>query len=163
MTDIINLLTEDEWELLCDCCALCCLFKLQDEDTDEVFYTSIMCPLLNKETSRCSAYAQRFDKMPSCMKISPESLPKMARWLPKSCAYRCLFERIALPDWHPLFKDESPEAQILKEKIAPVCVRPNTCISKATVDRIIRASKTPPSPRKLTRLLLKNVIEDIDI
>ena len=97
------------------------------------------------------------------MKISPESLPKMARWLPRSCAYRCLFEGIALPDWHPLFKDESPEAQVLWEKIEPICVRPNTCISKAAVDRLIRSSKTPPSPRKLTRLLLKNVIEDIDI
>ena len=163
MTDLNNILTEDEWELLCDCCALCCLYKVQDEDTGEVFYTSVVCPLLNKENAHCSCYLQRFKKMPTCMKISPESLRKMAHWLPKSCAYRCLFEGIQIPQWHPLLNDPSPEAAALKEKLSSICVRPNTCISKATVDSLIQNSKVPKSMHKLTRLLLANVIEDIDI
>ena len=158
-----HFLSEEEWEMLCDCCGLCCLYKVQDEDTGEVFYTSVVCPLLDRETAHCTDYAERFKKMPSCTKISASNLQKIARWLPKSCAYRCLFEGIALPDWHPLFKDDSREAKVLREKIAPVCVRPNTCISKATVDQLIQSSKPPSSLRKLTRLLLKNVIDDIDI
>lgn len=163
MIDLDSLLTEDEWEMLCDCCALCCLYKIRDEDTGEVFYTSIMCPFMNKENSRCKCYSQRFQKMPTCTKISPESLPKIAGWLPKSCAYRCLFEGIQLPAWHPLFSDESTEAEILRKKLAEICVRPNTCISKSTVERIIRESKIPVSKHKLTKLLLANVIEDEDI
>ena len=160
---ITGLLTEDEWEMLCDGCGLCCLYKVQDEDTGELFYTSIVCPLLNRETARCTAYAERFKKMPSCTKISAENLPKIARWLPKNCAYRCLLEGLALPDWHPLNRDSSPEAAALREKISGICVRPNTCISKETVDRILKNSRPPRSFHKLNRLLLDNVIEDPDI
>ena len=163
MSDLNTLLTEDEWEMLCDCCALCCLYKIRDEETGEVFYTSVICPFMSKENSRCKCYPQRFKKMPTCTKISPESLPKIAGWLPKSCAYRCLFEGVQLPSWHPLFNDESPDAAALREKISHICVRPNACISKKTVDQLIQNSKIPPSSKKLTRLLLKNVIEDTDI
>ena len=163
MIELKNLLTEDEWELLCDCCGLCCLYKIQDEDSGEVFYTSVICPYLNKENAHCKYYSQRFEKMPTCMKISPESLPKIAHWLPKSCAYRCLAEGVQLPAWHPLWEDPSPESKILLEKLSSICVRPNTCISKSTVDSLILNSKAPKSMRKLTRLLLANVIEDVDI
>ena len=163
MKDLCGFLTEEEWELLCDCCALCCLYKVQDEDTNEVFYTSVICPYLNKGNAHCKCYGQRFDKMPTCTKISPESLPKIAHWLPKSCAYRCLYEGIQLPGWHPLFTDPSEEAAALREKIADICIRPNTCISKKTVDELIQNSRVPKSAHKLTRLLLNHVIEDIDI
>ena len=163
MTDLTGLLTEAEWELLCDCCALCCLYKVQDEDTGEVFYTSVCCPYLNKENTHCDCYPQRFKKMPTCTKISPESLPKIAHWMPKSCAYRCLFEGVALPAWHPLFKDTSDEAEILRRKIENICIRPNTCISKASVDKLIQNSRVPKSSRKLTRLLVSNIIEEVDI
>ena len=163
MIELENLLTEEEWELLCDCCALCCLYKVQDEDTGEVFYTSVLCPYLNKENAHCNCYAQRFQKMPTCTKISPESLPEIARWLPKSCAYRCLYEGIQLPSWHPLFSDTSEEADALRRKIENICIRPNTCISKKTADEIIQTSRVPKSSLKLTRMLLNHVIEDIDI
>ncbi len=164
MTDqILDLLNEDEWEMLCDGCGLCCLYKVQDEDTGELFYTSIVCPLLDRDTARCTAYAERFDKMPSCTKISSDNIRKIARWLPKNCAYRCLLEGLALPDWHPLNLDGSPEADALRKKISGVCVRPNTCISKETVDRILKNSRAPRSFHKLNRLLLDHVIEDQDI
>ena len=156
-------LTEDEWELLCDCCGLCCLYKIRDEDTGELFFTSVMCRYMDKATTHCKCYDKRFKKMPTCTKISTETLPKIACWLPKSCAYRCLYERMSLPDWHPIFSDPSSEAAALIEKIEPVCVRPNTCIGKTTVQKIITESKIAFSDKKLTRLLLANVIEDIDI
>ena len=155
--------SEEEWEALCDNCGLCCLYKVQDEDTGKIFYTSDLCPFLNKETFRCVCYPERFRKMPTCTKISLESLPKIARWLPKNCAYRCLAEGIALPDWHPLNRSTQPEDVSLREKVAAFCVRPNCCISRETADEIIRNSIVPHSSRKLTRVLLAHVIEDIDI
>lgn len=158
-----HFLTEEEWEMLCDCCGLCCLYKVQDQDTGEVFYTSVVCPLLDRETARCTAYAERFSRMPSCTKISAENLHKIACWLPKSCAYRCLAEGIALPDWHPLLEDPSPEAAVLREKLAQYCIRPNTCITREEIRRIIRYSFAPRSFHRLNRLLLANVIEDADI
>lgn len=158
-----HFLSEDEWEMLCDCCGLCCLYKVQDQDTGEVFYTSVVCPLLDRESAHCTAYTERFKKMPSCTKISPDNLQKIACWLPKSCAYRCLAEGIALPDWHPLLHDASSEAAALRDKLASYCIRPNTGITQEKIQNIIRNSFAPRSFHKLNRLLLANVIEDSDI
>ncbi len=36
-------MNQEEWEALCDGCARCCLYKLQDEETGEVFYTNVSC------------------------------------------------------------------------------------------------------------------------
>ena len=163
MNDLKTLLTDDEWELLCDNCGLCCLFKVRDEDTGEIFYTSVVCPLLDREKRRCKCYPERFKKMPTCTKVSPESLPEIVSWMPKSCAYRCLYEGISLPDWHPIFRDPSPEAGALLEKIEKICIRPNSFITEKTVSFIMQNSKAPHSPHKLTRLLLANVIENMDI
>lgn len=163
MTGIETLLTEEEWEMLCDGCGLCCLYKVMDEDTNEVFYTSVLCPYLNKETARCKCYPERFKKMPTCTKVSPDSLPKIARWMPKSCAYRCLFEGLSLPDWHPLLSDPSPEAAALRKKIETVCVRPYSFISRGAAESLIRNAKAPKSFHKLNRLLLANIIEDTDL
>lgn len=90
-----------EWESLCDGCARCCLYKLQDEDTDEYFYTNVVCRLLNTETCRCTVYDQRTILMPTCLKLTPDLVHSLG-WLPPSCAYRLLAEGKSLPDWHPL-------------------------------------------------------------
>lgn len=90
-----------EWESLCDGCARCCLYKLQDEDTGEYFYTNVVCRLLNLETCRCTAYTERTILMPTCLALTPE-LVRSLDWLPTSCAYRLLAEGNPLPEWHPL-------------------------------------------------------------
>jgi uncharacterized cysteine cluster protein YcgN (CxxCxxCC family) len=95
-------LTPEEWEALCDGCGKCCLNKLEYEDTGEVDFTRLACRLLDGETCRCRHYATRRDFVPDCVGLTAESLPSVAYWLPRTCAYRLRHEGKALPDWHHL-------------------------------------------------------------
>lgn len=97
-----------EWEALCDGCARCCLYKLQDEDTGEVFYTNVVCRLLDLHTCRCSDYLNRSTLVPTCLTLDP-SLARSLTWMPETCAYRLLAEGKDLPAWHPLVSND-PEA-----------------------------------------------------
>ncbi len=94
-------LTQAEWEALCDGCGKCCLHKLEDEDTGELFHTNVACRLLDLATGRCSRYADRFRWVPDCMSLTPAGVRRV-RWLPRTCAYRLRAEGQPLPDWHPL-------------------------------------------------------------
>ncbi|WP_435257901.1 YcgN family cysteine cluster protein [Thioclava sp. FR2] len=91
-----------EWEALCDGCGKCCLNKLEYEDTGEVEYTRVACKLLDCDTCRCTHYETRLNYVPECVQLSPKTLPRIAYWMPKTCAYRLLFKGEPLPDWHPL-------------------------------------------------------------
>lgn len=94
-------MTSTEWESLCDGCALCCLHKVEDEDTREVFYTTVVCHLLDLDNCRCTEYQRRCQLVPNCIKLEPEDVEAF-EWLPPSCAYRLVHEGKELPDWHPL-------------------------------------------------------------
>ncbi|WP_439036015.1 YcgN family cysteine cluster protein [Agarivorans sp. Z349TD_8] len=94
-------MSAQEWESLCDGCGKCCLSKLIDEDTDELYFTNIACVLLNSKSCQCSDYQHRFAKVPDCVKITLDDI-EVFHWLPPSCAYKRLIEGKSLPAWHPL-------------------------------------------------------------
>jgi uncharacterized cysteine cluster protein YcgN (CxxCxxCC family) len=95
-------LNKQEWEALCDGCGLCCLQKLQDEDTDEIFYTAISCRYLDIHACRCTVYEKRFAHLPECLNLTSENIQQTLPWLPPSCAYKRVYEGKPLAQWHPL-------------------------------------------------------------
>lgn len=40
-------MSDVEWELLCDGCGQCCLYKLMDEDIDEIYFINVVCCQFN--------------------------------------------------------------------------------------------------------------------
>ena len=105
---------KQEWESLCDGCARCCLHKLEDEDTGDVFYTRIVCQYLDQESCSCTDYANRNKNVPNCVHLTLDKIEEF-HWLPDTCAYRLLSEGRELYDWHPLIsgtRDSVAEAGI---------------------------------------------------
>ena len=91
----------DEWDSICDGCALCCMNKIEDEDDGEIYYTNTACHLLDLSNCRCSDYANRARKVPDCIQLTIDNVDEYD-WLPDSCAYRKLANGEDLEAWHPL-------------------------------------------------------------
>ncbi len=94
-------LSRAEWESLCDGCGKCCLAKLEDEDTGEIYWTSVGCRLFDAARCRCSDYAHRAARVADCVQQTPENV-RTIPWLPSTCAYRLVAEGRDLEWWHPL-------------------------------------------------------------
>ncbi|RUW12371.1 YcgN family cysteine cluster protein, partial [Mesorhizobium sp. M1A.F.Ca.IN.022.05.2.1] len=90
-TKTLEAMTPDEWESLCDGCGKCCLSKLEDEDTGEIYWTSVGCRLFDAEKCLCSDYANRLARVPDCVGLTPQNV-RTITWLPKTCAYRLVAE-----------------------------------------------------------------------
>ena len=104
-TKSLQEMSESEWESLCDGCGRCCLNKLEDWDTGEIYYTNIACTLFDDKTCRCRDYSNRFETVPDCVKLEPQDVGGYP-WLPPTCAYRLLHEGKPLFDWHPLISGD---------------------------------------------------------
>lgn len=96
----LNEMSKDEWESLCDGCGQCCVLRFQDEDTDEIYVTDVVCSQLDLDKIQCNCYADRQKHVPECMVVTPENAGQ--NWLPPSCAYRLLATGESLPQWHHL-------------------------------------------------------------
>jgi uncharacterized cysteine cluster protein YcgN (CxxCxxCC family) len=107
-TKSLDEMTLREWESLCDGCGLCCLIRLEDEDTGEITPTRVACTLFDGQTCRCSNYRQRHRYVADCIKLTPDNIQDLP-WMPPSCAYRRLHEGKTLPRWHPLITGD-PES-----------------------------------------------------
>ncbi len=104
-TKTLTEMTRREWESLCDGCGTCCLVKLEDVDSGDIFFTNVACRLLDEGTCRCGDYPNRFDTVPDCIQLTPHNVAE-TDWLPKTCAYRLVHEGRKLPEWHPLISGD---------------------------------------------------------
>ena len=94
-------MSRDQWESLCDGCGRCCVHKLEDEETGELFPTNVACRLLDGATAQCKDYRNRKAHVPECVRLTPAKLDTID-WLPSSCAYLRVHRGQGLADWHPL-------------------------------------------------------------
>ena len=97
----LDRLNRSEWEQLCDGCGKCCLHKLEDEETGEVFPTNVACKLLDRRSGQCSNYRGRRAFVPDCIRLNADMVGGLD-WLPSTCAYRLRDEGKPLPQWHYL-------------------------------------------------------------
>lgn len=104
----LEALDRAQWEALCDGCGKCCLHKLEDEETGELFATNVACKMLDRRAGRCTDYKHRRAYVPECVRLTMRNV-RQTEWLPSTCAYRLRANGEQLPDWHYLVSGD-PEA-----------------------------------------------------
>ena len=104
-TKALEEMSSAEWESLCDGCARCCLQKLEDEDTGQIYFTHVSCRLLDAGLCACKDYPNRSEQVPDCVRLTPENV-RTLNWLPPSCGYKLVAEGRDLYWWHPLISGD---------------------------------------------------------
>lgn len=130
-------MTQPEWEALCDGCGKCCLNKLEDEETGRVALTSVACQLLDDSTCLCSNYENRHAYVPECIVMKPKNIDKHAYWMPRTCAYRLLWDGKPLFDWHPLISGDPDTVHQAGVSVRGMTVAENTISDDDWEDYII--------------------------
>jgi uncharacterized protein len=94
-------MTASEWESLCDGCGRCCLVKLEEEETENIYFTDVGCRMLDTQACRCRNYANRSEAVHDCVRLTPDVVDDIG-WLPPTCGYRLIADGKDLYWWHPL-------------------------------------------------------------
>lgn len=97
----LDQMSTKEWEQLCDYCGLCCLVRVQDEESEQIFDTNVICSQYDCDNRGCKSYNRRESLDEGCVQLTP-ALVRAFDWLPDSCAYRVVDRGDPLPDTHPL-------------------------------------------------------------
>jgi len=126
-----------EFEALCDGCGKCCLHKLEDEDTGDVYYTKVACKFLDHETCKCQTYSERQKYVPDCVVLTPESVTE-TYWLPETCAYRLIAEGIPLFDWHPLVSGDPDSVHKAGMSVAGQVIHEDSVNTDDLEDYVVR-------------------------
>ena len=106
----INLpeLSAEEWESLCNHCGVCCLHKVRDVETGDVYITRVVCEFFDLNSGKCSVYGNRLRINPDCTKITLDNIPRLS-WLPNTCNYRRAYEKRPLFKTHHLASEKSQQ------------------------------------------------------
>ncbi|VAW45223.1 UPF0260 protein YcgN [hydrothermal vent metagenome] len=126
-------MNQSEWESVCDGCGLCCLTKLQDDETEEIVYTRIVCDYSDLKTGGCTDYANRSVNVPTCVQLTKEGIIEFD-WLPDSCAYRMLYRGQPLPDWHPLVSGTSESLKAVGIGLSAIDVIVTSTVEQAGLE-----------------------------
>ena len=94
-------LDRGQWEALCDGCGRCCVHKIEDEETGDLYATNVACKLLDRRNGRCTDYKNRKTLVADCVTLDRGKLDSLD-WLPDTCAYRLRAHGEPLPKWHYL-------------------------------------------------------------
>jgi hypothetical protein len=97
----LSALDRGEWEALCDGCGRCCVHKLEDEDTGQLYPTNVACELLDRRNGRCTDYPRRKQRVADCVVLRQDRLDEL-EWLPATCAYKLRAAGEPLAEWHYL-------------------------------------------------------------
>ena len=97
----LSKLDRAQWEALCDGCGKCCLHKLEDDETGEMYATNVACRLLDRRSGQCSNYRNRRAFVSECVRLTNGNVDHID-WLPSTCAYRLRASGEPLPAWHYL-------------------------------------------------------------
>ncbi len=136
----IGALNRDEWEALCDGCGKCCLHKLEDEETGDVWRTNVACRLLDLSTGRCADYRHRKAMVPDCLRLTPRLVMDVP-WLPETCAYRLRADGKPLPAWHYLESGDRDAVHRAGQSVVGKAI--SEVVAGPLEDHIVDADGTP--------------------
>jgi len=99
-TKTLEEMSNVEWEA-CAMAARAAAWKSsRTRDTSKIYFTHVSCKLLDAGRCTCKDYPNRSDKVPDCVRLTPENV-RTLNWLPPSCGYRLVAEGRDLYWWQP--------------------------------------------------------------
>ena len=126
----------EEWESLCDGCGRCCLNKLINKDSGDIYFTDVACHYLDEENCTCSHYKDRQSYVPDCLSIESNWAEKF-NWLPSTCAYRLLYEGKNLPVWHHLISGDKDSVHLAGISVRDRTFRENEVSKNQLFEHVI--------------------------